>query len=90
MLFPRSSGFDFAAIRWSDACRNALFAGARTVQRLPGASYSAPVRQYRFQHGGLAATRRSASADFEAGRVSEFRRVSLRFAERAYRMAFSL
>jgi len=35
MLFPRSPGFRFAAVRWSDACRNALFAGARTVQRLP-------------------------------------------------------
>ncbi|ABE33098.1 hypothetical protein Bxe_B2897 [Paraburkholderia xenovorans LB400] len=51
MLFPRSSGFDFAAIRWPDACRNALFAGARIVQRLPGAvrmCHPAPTRLYRF------------------------------------------
>jgi len=31
---PTQSRFRFAAIRWSDACRNALLAGARTVQRL--------------------------------------------------------
>jgi len=35
MLFPRSPGFDSPPFAWSDACRNALFAGARTVQRLP-------------------------------------------------------
>ena len=37
---PTQFRFRFAAIRWSDACRNTLFAGARTVQRLPGVSES--------------------------------------------------
>ncbi len=37
---PSQFRFRFAAIRGSDACRNALFAGARTVQRLPGVSKS--------------------------------------------------
>jgi hypothetical protein len=117
---PMQSRFRFAAIRWSDACRNALFGGARTVQRLPGANllcsppsqentgprrgFFAARRASReapgfwghtsctgFRHGGLAAARRTASAYFSRRHAtSEFRRVSQRFAERAYRMAFSL
>ncbi len=33
LLSARRPGFRFAAVRWSDACRNALFAGARNEQR---------------------------------------------------------
>jgi len=55
MLFPRSSGFDPPAIRWSDACRNALFAGARTVQRLLGASsFRSPRSVLQSQVSGMA------------------------------------
>src|SRR4051794_20846235 len=40
---PTQFRFRFAAIRWPDACRNALFAGARTVQRLPPYGTHVPV-----------------------------------------------